>query len=213
MSKPLGLSRSMPAESTGPVAGVVLAAGSSTRMGRNKLLLELEGESLLRRVVGRAVAADLDPVIVVVGFEADRALQELAGLPFRAVINPDYQRGLNGSLKVGIRAVPASAAGALVVLADMPHVTTSMLEALVLRYRTTGARLVISDYENVNAPPMLYDRSLFAELETMQGSGCGRDVINRHRDEALIVSWPAAALDDLDLPEDYDRVRARLTTG
>jgi molybdenum cofactor cytidylyltransferase len=201
----------MRSESIRPVAGVVLAAGSSTRMGRNKLLLQLDGESLLRRLVRRAVAARLDPLIVVVGFEADRAVRELAGLPCHAVINPDYERGLNGSLKAGVHAVPTTAAAALVMLADMPHVTTEMMETLVLRYRATGAGLVISDYKGVNAPPMLFDRTLFAELEAMEGDDGGKDVIARHRGEALVVSWPAAALDDLDLPEDYDRARARLS--
>jgi molybdenum cofactor cytidylyltransferase len=195
------------------VAGVVLAAGSSTRMGKNKLLLELDGESLLRRAVSRAASANLDPVIVVVGFEADRVLEELAGLPYKAVVNPDYQNGLHRSLQAGIRAVPAVAAGALVMLADMPHVTTDMIATMVLRYRETGARLVISNYDGVPAPPMLYGRSLFAELEAMRGSGCGKDVVRRHRSEAVVVSWPAAALVDLDLPEDYDRARAKLRTS
>jgi molybdenum cofactor cytidylyltransferase len=86
-----------------------------------------------------------------------------------------------------------------------------MMETLVLRYRATGAGLVISDYEGVNAPPMLFDRALFAELEAMEGGDGGKDVISRHRGEALVVSWPAAALEDLDLPEDYDRARARLS--
>jgi molybdenum cofactor cytidylyltransferase len=195
----------------GAVAGVVLGAGSSTRMGRNKLLLELGGESLLRRVVNRAVAADLEPVIVVLGFEADRALRALAGLPFQAVLNEHYQHGLNASLRAGLRAVPPTSAAALVMLADMPHVTTDMLDGLVRRYRTTDARLVISNYEGVDAPPVLYDRSLFAELEAVRGSDGGKGVIQRHRSEAVTVSWPAVALSDLDVPEDYDRARARLS--
>jgi molybdenum cofactor cytidylyltransferase len=195
----------------GGVAGVVLAAGSSTRMGRNKLLLELGGESLLRRVVNRAVAADLGPVIVVLGFEADRALQTLAGLHFQTVLNEYYQHGLNESLRAGLRAVPPTAAAALVMLADMPHVTTDMLDALVRRYRATGARLVISSYEGVDAPPVLYDRSLFAELEALRASDGGKDIIQRHRSEAVTVSWPAVALSDLDVPEDYDRARTRLS--
>jgi molybdenum cofactor cytidylyltransferase len=201
----------MSAETIRPVCGVVLAAGSSTRMGRNKLLLELGGESLLRRVVNRAAAADLEPVIVVLGFEADRALRELAGLAFQAVLNEHYQHGLNESLRAGLRAVPPTVAAALVMLADMPHVTTDMLDAQVRRYRATGARVVISNYEGVDAPPVLYDRSLFAELEAVRGSDGGKGVIQRHRSEAVTVSWPAVALSDLDVPDDYDRARARFS--
>jgi molybdenum cofactor cytidylyltransferase len=197
----------MLSERTGAVAGVVLAAGSSTRLGRNKLFIELEGESLLRRVVRRVSTAGLDPVVVVLGHEADRVREELSGLQVVPVLNPEYMQGVNSSLRTGIMAV-SQAAAAVVVLADMPFVTTAMISTFVDRYRTSAAPLVISDYSGVNAPPMLYDRSLFNELLSMQGEGCGKQVVKRHRDEALSVVWPEEALTDLDVPEDYDRVKA-----
>ena len=203
----------MPPEAPGPIAGVVLAAGASTRMGHNKLLLELEGQSLLRLAVSRASSAGLEPVIVVLGHEADRAMQELSDLPCRTVMNPDYQMGAGRSVRTGIDAVPAGAAGALVMLADMPFVTSDMLATLVRRFRTAGVPLVISDYEGVNAPPMLYDRSLFPELQAMTGDSCGREVVRRHRSEAAVVSWPKAALADVDLPEDYEDAKARVGGG
>jgi molybdenum cofactor cytidylyltransferase len=202
----------MPCERTGAVAGIVLAAGASTRLGRNKLFVELEGESLLRRAVRRVSSAGLDPVVVVLGHEADRARDELAGLSVVPVLNADYMQGVNSSVRAGIEAV-SEAAAAVVVLADMPFVTTAMIAALVERYRASTAPLVISDYGGVNAPPMLYDRSLFDELVSMQGEGCGKQVVKRHRDEALAVSWPADALTDLDVPEDYDRVKALVLGG
>ena len=197
----------MPSEKTGAVAGIVLAAGASTRLGRNKLFVELEGESLLRRAVRQVSNAGLDPVVVVLGHEADRAREELVGLQIEPVLNADYLQGVNSSLRAGITAV-SQATAAVVVLADMPFVTTAMITTLVDRYRTSSAPLVISDYGGVNAPPMLYDRSLFSELLSMQGEGCGKQVVKRHRDEALAVLWPEEALTDLDVPEDYDRVKA-----
>ncbi len=203
----------MPGERTGPIAGVVLAAGASTRMGRNKLLFDIEGEPLVRRAVTHALAAGLDPVIVVLGHEADRVQRELVGLPCRTVLNADYALGVNGSLKTGVAAVPPDAGAVVVVLADMPFVTGDMIATLVARYRAGTAPLVISDYAGVNAPPMLYDRVLFGELQTMEGEGCGRQVVRRHRHEAIAVEWSADALTDLDVPEDYERVRALLAAG
>ena len=117
----------MPAERNGAVAGVVLAAGSSTRMGRNKLFFELDGETLLRRVVRRAIGAGLDPVIVVVGHEGERAGTELSGLSCVTVVNPDHAEGINRSLQTGISHVPERARAAVVMLADMPFVTSSMV--------------------------------------------------------------------------------------
>jgi molybdenum cofactor cytidylyltransferase len=203
----------MPADRSGPVAGVVLAAGASTRMGQNKLLLRLEGETIVRRAARSALEAGLDPVIVVLGHEAEQALAELSGLPLQPVTNSDYARGVNLSVRVGIAAVPARAAAAVVLLADMPFVTDRMIAALVRRYRESAAPLVISDYAGVYAPPHLYDRFLFAELGAMEGEGCGKQVVKRHEAEAALVAWPAMALTDLDRPEDYERVKAQLSAG
>jgi molybdenum cofactor cytidylyltransferase len=197
----------MPVERTGSVAGVVLAAGTSTRMGRNKLFLEVEGKPLVRHVVERASKAGFDPLFVVLGHEADLVQRALDGLPYRPVTNPDYERGVNSSLRAGIQAAsetPASAA--VVMLADMPFVTTAMMATLIDTYRRSGAPLVISDYGGVNAPPMLYDRSLFGELALSEGQGCGKHVVKRHRDEAESATWPVEALTDVDEPEDYERM-------
>ena len=203
----------MPSERSSPVAGVVLAAGSSTRMGRNKLFFDLDGETLLRRVVRRAIGAGLDPVVVVVGHEAGRARAELAELACTPVDNPDHALGINRSLRTGISHVPDRARAAVVMLADMPFVTSRMVAELVTRYRESTAPLVISAYGDVNAPPMLYDRALFSELQQMSGEGCGRQVVRRHRNEAVAVSWPEAALQDIDVPEDYERIKAELGVG
>jgi molybdenum cofactor cytidylyltransferase len=184
------------------VAGVVLAAGASTRMGQNKLLLRVEGETLLRRAVTRALAAALAPVLVVVGHERERAEKEIEGLAVRAVYNPDHAAGQHTSFRAGIAAVPEDAGAAVVLLADMPRVTSEMIGALVVRWRETKAPLVISDYGGVHAPPTLYDRSLFAEILAQPGEGCGKAIVRRHRGEAAAVAWPAEALADVDVPAD-----------
>lgn len=192
----------------GPVAGILLAAGTSSRMGTNKLLLELQGESVLRGAALRALAGGLSPLLVVLGHEADRVRRELDGLPCEVVVNPDYEQGINASLKSGVAALPEEARAVMVMLADMPFVTAEMIAGLLGRYRATAAPLVISDYEGVNAPPMLYDRCLFGELLAMTGEGCGRQVVRRHRDEAEVMAWPASALTDVDVPADYERLKS-----
>jgi len=198
----------MPSERSGSVAGILLAAGTSSRMGRNKLLFELEGESILRRAARRALAGGLSPLLVVLGHEADKAFQELDGLPCQWVLNQLYAQEISFSLKSGVTAVPPEASAAVVMLADMPFVTPEMIAGLVARYTETEAPLVISDYGGVNAPPMLYDRSLFGELLAMTGESCGRPVVKRHRGEAEVLFWPASALTDLDVPEDYARLKS-----
>jgi len=178
-------------------------------MGSNKLVLALAGESVLRGAAQRAVAAGLIPLHVVLGHEAER--HELDGIDCRVVLNRDYEQGITTSLVAALTALAPDVSAAVVMLADMPLVTASMLAALVARYRATTVPLVISDYDGVSAPPMLYDRSLFAELRSMTGdSGCGRQVVTRHRSEAEVLHWPSAALADIDVPEDYARMQQLL---
>jgi molybdenum cofactor cytidylyltransferase len=191
------------------VAAVVLAAGSSQRMGRNKLLLDVGGESLVRRAVRTSADAGVDDVIVVLGHEEERVRAELAGLRCVPVVNPDHAEGAGTSVRTGVRQA-AGADALIVVLADMPFVTAEMIGTLVRRYRQTRAPLVVSHYGEVQAPPTLYDRALFEELLAIPGERCAKQVVRRHEAEAEVVPWPADALRDVDVPADYDGVRTEL---
>jgi molybdenum cofactor cytidylyltransferase len=200
---------SSPGESD-TVAAVLLAAGSSTRMGgENKLLLALDGEPVVARAARAAIEARLEPVIVVVGHEADRVRGALRALPCQMVVNPDHALGKGSSLQAGISEASfgSSARAAVVMLADMPFVTSAMLRSMVERYRASGAPMVVSRYGDVNAPPMLYDRALFAELLALPGEACGKEMVRRHRAEAAVMDWPESALADIDVPGDYQRAR------
>jgi len=197
----------------GRIAGVVLAAGTSSRMGRNKLFLPLGGTSVLRRAIANALKAGLDPVLVVLGHESDRVLAELQGISCTPVLNQDYARGMNTSVRAGIAAVPSDASGAVVLLADMPFVTAGMLRTLVERYRAAETPLVVSTYGEVLAPPILYGRPLFDELRALDGDGCGKRVVKAHRADAVEIAWPPTALADLDVPEDVEQIRTRIEGG
>ena len=215
------------------VAGIVLAAGSSTRMGRNKLLLELDGEAVVRRAARTAIAAGLDPVVVVTGHEHEAVTARLHDLGVTTVNNTEHAKGTHTSVAAGVSALGAALgaapgtsapgtsaphtsapgddfAAAVVILADMPFVTASMLRDVVALYRRSRAPLVVSRYGgDVTAPPILYDRSLFGELARMDAR-CGRAVVRRHLDSAVMADWPTEAARDLDRPADYERARAEL---
>lgn len=191
------------------MAAVVLAAGSSTRMGRNKLLLELGGETLVRRAVRSAAEAGLDEVVVVLGHEEPRVRAELAGLACTPVVNPDHAEGAGTSVHAGVRRL-ADADAMVFVLADMPFVTAEMIATLVERYREARPLLVVSRYGAVQAPPTLYDRALFDELLRIPGERGAKEVARRHEREAVAVMWPESARRDIDVPADYERARAAL---
>ncbi len=189
------------------VAGVILAAGASRRMGRNKMLLELDGESLIRRAVRHALAAGLSPVVVVIGHEPDRIRAALRDLPVEFAVNPDYTGPTSGSLHQGLNALGAEVGAAIVMLGDMVRVTPETLAMLVAAARGTDAPLVVSRYGDVTAPPLLFRRALFPELLAWTGEGCGKTVVKAHSHEAMYVDRPVALLADVDTPEDFEALR------
>ncbi len=175
-------------------------------MGRNKLLLKVAGETLVRRAVRVSMEAGLDPVVVVTGHARERIEREIADMGCTPVFNADHGAGIQTSAASGVAGVAGACDAAVVMLADMPFVTARMLRTLVERYAGDAPPLVVSRYGGeVNAPPMLYDQALFAEVTRMR-AGCGREVVRRHYDRAVQVDWPAARLRDLDRPEDYEAV-------
>jgi len=185
------------------VAGIVLAAGASRRMGRNKMLLELEGESLVRRAARRALAAGLSPVVVVLGHEADRVRAALADLGVLIALNPDFAGPTSGSLHAALDLLGEDVGAAVVLLGDMVHVSEAALAELMRRARSSHAPLVVSRYGDVTAPPLLFRRALFGELLAWTGEGCGKAVVQAHKREALYVDRPAGVLVDVDTPEDF----------
>jgi molybdenum cofactor cytidylyltransferase len=192
------------------VAAIILAAGASRRMGtgRSKMLLELDGESLVRRAARRARDAGLSPVVVVLGHESERVREQLGGLGCDYVVNPDFTGPTSGSLHLGLRRLGADPDAAVVMLGDMVLVSEPMLTGLVAAARGDDAPLVVSRYGGVTAPPLLFRRRLFDELLAWTGEGCGKAVVQAHRHEALFLEWSAVLLSDVDTPEDFQAAAA-----
>jgi molybdenum cofactor cytidylyltransferase len=180
-------------------------------MGRNKLLLHIGGEPLVRRAARSALEAGLAPVLAVVGHQAAQAEAALAGLAVTPVVNPDHAQGISASLSAGVAAVPADAEALVVLLADMAFAGPEQIRAAVQRWRETGKPVVTSRYGEALAPPTLYAREMFPALQGGRGEGRGREVVRAAvRDgRAAFVDWPEDLLEDIDRPEDYQRARAR----
>ncbi|HXV86875.1 MAG TPA: nucleotidyltransferase family protein [Gemmatimonadales bacterium] len=188
----------------GGVAGVVLAAGASTRMGANKMLLELDGEPLVRRTAARALAAGLSPVVVVIGRDAAAVREALAPLAVATVENPDFAGPTGSSLHRGLTALPRDVSGAVVLLGDMLQVTDRMLAAVARTAMRTGAPVVSSRYGDVIAPPLFLRRDLFKEARARGSHASGKRVVMLHRNDAVYVDWPESCLRDVDTRADLE---------
>ena len=185
------------------VAAVILAAGASSRMGRNKMLLDVHGDPMVRRAVLVAQDAGCAPIVVVVGKDEALVRDALHDLPVTFAVNADFTGPTSTSLHAGLDALDDSVDATILMLADMVRVTTPMVRALLDCDATSEAPLGVSRYADVLAPPLLFRRSLWPELMAWHGEGCGKAVVKAHQHEAVMHDWAEAALRDVDTPDDY----------
>ena len=188
-----------------PVAGILLAAGGSTRMGRPKPLLDWGGQPFVRAVAAAALQAGLKPVVVITGAAADvsRAVDDL---PVTVIHNAAWEMGQASSIRAGLQALPASAGGAVFLLADQPQVTADVIRALLDRHAASLVPIVAPLVRmERRANPVLFDRLVFPDLLALEGDIGGRAVFWKHRVE--YVPWhDERLLLDVDTEEDYRRL-------
>jgi molybdenum cofactor cytidylyltransferase len=192
------------------VSAVILAAGASTRMGVQKLLLPLPDEPIVRCTARHVCDAGFDEVLVVVGYEWQKVLPALDGLPVRHAVNAEFATGMGSSFRTAVEHLGDSEA-AMFALADQPFVTATEYRRLLDTYRQDVPGIVSVRYGEVTAPPHLFTAEFFPELARLQHGA--RDVLARHRDRTIVLQFPPNLLLDIDTPEDYERARSRLVSG
>jgi CTP:molybdopterin cytidylyltransferase MocA len=188
-----------------PVGAVILAAGSASRMGSNKLLLDMGGQPLVRHVIEAASEGGCHLVHAVYG---DDAVREAIGGSAHCVYNPDAASGQSSSLEVGLQSMPEEMAGALVMLGDQPLVGSRTVNLLLRGWRREGARPAVAAAYGDRArwrPPVLLDRSLWSELMALEGDVGARQLFEQ-RPELLDTVLAAGRPDDVDTPEDYAKI-------
>ncbi len=183
------------------IFAIVLAAGASTRFGRTKQLEQFEGMPLAASAIRKAESVCGERTVLVTGKdwkEVASACEPLAGF---FVINKEYEQGLASSIACGVRAVAESANAILLMLADLPLVTTEHLDKLVKTWAESPQSIVASAFEDTLGPPIVFPRSDFAALLELSGDRGARPVIDANRDRVQSIACEEAAF-DIDRPED-----------
>ena len=192
------------------VGAVILAAGSSSRMGSPKQILPFRGMSLLRRTALAALDAECFPVIVVTGAYAELSRRELDGLDVREALNPRWETGMASSIGAGLEDLVGAAAdtvAAVFMLCDQPHVTADIISGLVSAHRVTGRPVIASTYGGSFGVPALFSRPHFAELARLEGGAGAKQVIERYASEACFLPFRGGEV-DVDTRDDFSRLIA-----
>lgn len=174
------------------VAGVLLAAGGSSRMGTPKQLLNFEGQSLVRRAARALLASMCDKALAVIGANAEAVRAELADLSIQCVIAENWAQGMSHSIRCGIQAVAPDFDAALITLADQPDITPDHLDALISAYRTGRALAVATTYADTRGVPALFGSALFPKLTALVGDRGARDLLRDGADVDAVQFEPAA---------------------
>jgi molybdenum cofactor cytidylyltransferase len=190
------------AEGRGPrlIAGILLAAGLSTRFGRQKLLQPYRGELLVRKTARCFLEAGLQPVVAVVSSDAAFG-DALAGLPLTMIENAHPEDGISSSIAVGLAALPEATSAALIGVADQPYLTVEAVEQLVRAF--SRGRIVVPRFGNHLGNPPVFDRRFFPDLMKLRGDRGGQVVVSAHPSAVIEVSLAEGIGDDVDRPEDW----------
>lgn len=186
------------------IAALVLAAGRSTRMGpENKLLLDIGGKPMVRRVVETLLASRARPILVVTGHERERVEAALAHLPVMFAYNPDYAQGLSTSLRAGLAAIPAECDGVLICLGDMPRLGASIVDRLIAAFAPEeGRSIVVPTCGGRRGHPVLFARAFFEAMARLSGDVGARSLIDAHPEAvAEVETEDLGVLLDVDTPD------------
>lgn len=188
-----------------PVAGIILAAGASKRMGGVKQMLQWRGKPLVRHAAETAVKAGLNPVIVVTGAEAQGVESALAGLPVFVVFNSDWETGQASSIRVGVSSLPANSGGVVFLLSDMPQVPVNLIAKELEIHQNEVVPIICPRVKGQRTNPVFFDRQTFPALMELSGDSGGRVLFDRFPLRWLEWDDPVI-LQDIDTPSDYQNL-------
>jgi molybdenum cofactor cytidylyltransferase len=191
-----------------PVSALVVAAGRSTRMGRNKLLLPFAGRTVIEHIVSVLLECPLAEVVVVSGHQHEALAECLAAWPVRVVFNPEYAQGeMRSSVQAGLRA--ASGAAALLTLGDLPTLERPVVEQILAAHQAGQGSIIFPSYQMRRGHPFLVDRRHWADILALDGQRHLRDYFRGVTSGIHYVEvHTPTVLHDMDTPDQYERVLA-----
>ena len=184
---------------------IILAAGSSTRLGKPKQLLSYQNKSLIEHITGEAVKTNLYPIVIVTGANAEQLLIALNKENAEIVYNERWQEGMASSIVAGISKMlllDNTVEAALIAVCDQPFVTAELLKELIKKKAETGKGIIACTYADTAGTPVLFDGNYFVHLQQLKGSEGAKKLLKLYEADVATISFPQGNI-DIDTIEDY----------
>ncbi|MDJ0597748.1 MAG: nucleotidyltransferase family protein [Crocosphaera sp.] len=190
------------------IAIIILAAGSSTRMGTPKQLLPYQGSTLLCHTIKIAKDSICHPIIVVLGANADKINTVIDPSSVSVIENKNWSLGMGSSIGVGINFINSyseAIEAAIICVCDQPFLTTEIINNLVFAYQTQKKPIIACNYADTYGVPVLFQANFFSELVSLQEKGGAKKIINKYKKDVFFISFSQGII-DIDTPEDYHKL-------
>ncbi|MFN6087802.1 MAG: NTP transferase domain-containing protein [Cyclobacteriaceae bacterium] len=194
-------------QSNREIAILLLAAGSSSRLGRSKQLVSIKGQPLLLKSMNAAIETGIENIIVVLGANEQEHHQVIKDARVHVVVNADWKKGMGSSLKTGLsyllQQTPKTEA-VITMVCDQPLITSDQLKKLIAEHESSRSTIVASFYQGVAGVPVLFDRTLFSELLSMPDEAGAKKIIQQHPHLVKTVPFPGGEI-DIDTDDDLKK--------
>jgi molybdenum cofactor cytidylyltransferase len=180
-------------------------------LDRPKQLLTFGGKTLLQYSLGTASASGAEPIVVVLGANAETLRSEIEEDKAHVVVNTEWQEGMASSIRCGIKAVLENSPdneGIILMVCDQPFVTPDLLDELIAAYRRTGKQIVACGYDDTFGPPVFFHRALFDQLIGLTGDIGARSIVRQHTEMLEVIPFPEGTF-DVDTEADYERIKSK----
>jgi len=188
---------------------VILAAGASTRLGKPKQLLQYRGKTLLAHAINEAVNSNADAVVVILGKDANLFKKEIDERKVRVAINSSWEEGMASSVRLGLDTLLNDKPyidSVIFMVCDQPHISSSILNELIIIQQKTTKQIVICNYGDSIGPPALFHKKYFKDLMKLSGDAGARKIIQQNMNDVATILFPEGDI-DIDTEEDYEKLK------
>lgn len=188
------------------IAILILAAGTSSRMGSPKQLLTINGKTFIEIAIENAIKTTVKDVFCVLGANAEKIKSEISNQNVEFIFNKNYKKGLSSSIVFGIEYIKKQHLNfdaVLILLVDQPEVDTEYLNDLIATFQKNKTKIIASSYSKKSGVPAIFPKKYFKSLQLLKGDKGAKEFLQKHTSEIIQLKRKQAFL-DIDLPEEYE---------